>query len=71
MTPVMKKESSIDSLFISSEYTILLFQMAVSDRHPIKFRGLNEVVSKLPAKAAKEIHIVFIMPAQDVSGDTF
>jgi len=71
MTPVMKTESYIDALFISSKYTTLLFQITVSDCHPIKFWGLNEVVSKLAVKAVKEIHIVFIIPTWDASGGTF
>jgi len=61
MTPISKTEPSIDALFISSAYTTLLFQMTVSDRHPISFRGLDKVVvSNLPAKARKDI--VFVIP---------
>jgi hypothetical protein len=71
MTPVIKTEPSIHSLFISSGYTTYLFQMTASDRHSIEFRGLNSVVSKLPARAGKDIRIVFITPARDVSGGAF
>jgi hypothetical protein len=71
MTPVIKTEPSIDALFISSGYITYLFQMTVSDRHPIKFRGLDAVVSKLPARAGKDIRIVFIIPARDASGGAF
>ena len=71
MTPISKTEPSIDALFISSAYTTLLFQMTVSDRHPISFRGLDKVVSNLPAKARKDIRIVFVIPARDASGKTF
>jgi hypothetical protein len=38
--------------------------MIVSERHPIKFRGLNEVVGKFPAKALKDIHIVESYPLE-------
>jgi hypothetical protein len=70
-TPVIKTEPSIDALFISSGYTIYLFQMTVSDSHSIKFRGLDAVLSKLPARAGKDIRIVFITPARDASGRAF
>jgi hypothetical protein len=71
MTPVIKTEASIDALFISSRYTTYLFQMTVSDHHSIKFRGLDAVVSKLPARARKDICIVFITPARDAWGGAF
>jgi hypothetical protein len=71
MTPVIKTEPSIDGLFISSVYTTYLFQMTVSDHHSIKFRGLDVVVDKLPARARKDIRIVFITPARDASGGAF
>jgi len=71
MTPISKTEPSIDALFISSAYTTFLFQMTVSDRHSISFRGLNKVVSNLPAKARKNICIVFVIPARDASGKKF
>jgi hypothetical protein len=71
MTPVSKTEPSIDALFISSAYTTFLFQMTVSDRHSISFRGLDKVVSNLPAKARKNICIVFVIPARDALGKKF
>src|SRR6266481_2784858 len=55
MTPLIKTEPSIDALFISSGYTTYLFQMTVSDHHSIEFQGLDAVVSKLPARAGKDI----------------
>jgi hypothetical protein len=71
MTPISKTEGSIDALFISSSYITFLFQMTVSGRHPINFRGLDKVVNNLPAKAQKDIRIVFIIPAQGPSGEEF
>jgi hypothetical protein len=53
--PISESEPSIDALLISSTYTTFLFQMTVSEHHPISFEGLNKVVSKLPAKARKDI----------------
>jgi hypothetical protein len=71
MTPISKTECSIDALFISSAHTTFLFQMMVSRRHPINFRGLDEVVRNLLAKAQKDIHFVFIIPAQGSLGEQF
>ena len=71
MTPMSKSEPSIDALFISPTYTTFLFQMTVSERHPISFQGLDKVVSNLPAKAQKDIRFVFIIPARGVSGEVF
>ena len=71
MTPVIQTEPSIDALFISSGYTTYLFQMTVSDHHSIKFGGLDAVVRKLPARAGKDIRIVFITPARDAWGRAF
>lgn len=71
MTPVTKTEPSIDALYISPEYTTLLFQMTVSKHHSVGFRGLKRVVDMLPAKAKNDIRIVFIIPAQDVSGKPY
>jgi hypothetical protein len=64
MTPTSKNEPSIDALFISNEYITFLFQMTVSNHHPVKFQGLDRVVSQLPARAQKEIRIVFITPTK-------
>jgi hypothetical protein len=71
MTPISKNEPSIDALFISSAYTTLLFQMTVSAHHPVNFRGLDKVVNNLPAKARKDIRIVFVIPARGASGEVF
>jgi len=71
LTLISKTEGSIDALFISPAYTTYLFQMTVSRRHPINFRGLDEVVRKLPAKAQKYIHFVFIIPARGPLGEEF
>jgi hypothetical protein len=71
MTPISKSEASIDALFISQAYTTYLFQMTVSKHHPIKFQGLDTVVSKLPAKAQKDIRFVFVIPARGVSGEAY
>lgn len=62
MTPISTTEESIASLFISPEHTTFLFQMTVGEKHDIKFRGLDKVVSSLPAKARKDIRFVFVIP---------
>lgn len=71
MTPIITSEPSVDALFISSEYVTFLFQITVSDCHPINFRGLDTVINKLPAKAQKDIRIVFVTPAQGPSGEEY
>ena len=71
MTPILKSEPSVHALFISPEYITFLFQMTVSPRHPINFRGLDMIINKLPAKAQKDIRIVFITPAQGPLGEEF
>jgi len=71
MTPMSRSEPSIDALFISPTYTTFLFQMTVSEQHPISFQGLDKVVSNLPAKAKKDIRFVFVIPARGVSGEVF
>ncbi|KIL55326.1 hypothetical protein M378DRAFT_56130, partial [Amanita muscaria Koide BX008] len=62
MTPKSKIEPSIDALFISSKCITYLFQMTVSPRHPINFRGLDTVFKHLPATAQKDVRFVFIIP---------
>jgi hypothetical protein len=71
MTPMSKSEPSINALFISPTYTTFLFQMTVSEHHPISFIGLDKVVINLPAKAQKDIQFVFIIPARGASGQLF
>ncbi len=71
MTPISKSQPSVDAVFISPEYITFLFQMTVSPHHPIDFRGLDTVINKLPAKAQKDIRIVFITPAQVPLGEEF
>ncbi|KIM82692.1 hypothetical protein PILCRDRAFT_88384 [Piloderma croceum F 1598] len=71
MVPIAESEPSIDALFISSAYTTLLFQMTVSDRHPVSFQGVDKIVNNLPAKARKDICIVFVIPARGSSGEAF
>lgn len=71
MTPVAKTEESIDSLWISHQHVTFLFQMTVSDRHSVKFRGLDAVFSRLPAKAKREVCIVFVKPTEDGSQNRF
>jgi hypothetical protein len=71
MTPISKTERSIDALIISPKYTTYLFQMTVGLRHPINFRGLDEIVRNLPAKAQKDIRFVFIIPARGPLGEEF
>ena len=70
MTSISKTKPSINALFISSAYITLLFQMMVPDCHSISFRGLEMVVSNLPAKAWKDICIMFVIPTQDRLGKT-
>jgi len=71
MTPKSRTEPSIDALFISSNYITYLFQMTVSSRHPINFRGLATVFDKLPARAQQDVRIVFIIPAKGPSGEEY
>lgn len=71
LTPISKTERSIDALFISPAYITFLFQMTVSRHHPINFRGLDEVIRNLPAKAQKDIRFVFIIPARGSLGEEF
>jgi hypothetical protein len=71
MTPKSKIEPSIDALFISSKNITYLFQMTVSSRHPINFRGLDMVFNRLPAAARKDVRFVFIIPAKGPSGEEY
>ncbi|KAM6503866.1 hypothetical protein JOM56_000809 [Amanita muscaria] len=71
MTPKSKIEPSIDALFISSKCITYLFQMTVSPRHPINFRGLDTVFKHLPATAQKDVRFVFIIPAKGPSGEEY
>ncbi|KAF8349752.1 hypothetical protein F5887DRAFT_398287 [Amanita rubescens] len=68
MALILKSEPSVHALFISPEYITFLFQMTVSPRHPINFRGLDMVINKLPAKAKKDIRIVFITLGEEFKG---
>ena len=69
MTPIAKTEPSIDASFTSLTYSTL-FKMTVGDHHPFNFRGLNKVVSNLPANAQKGIHIMFTI-LRGTSGEEF
>ncbi|KIL69383.1 hypothetical protein M378DRAFT_21547 [Amanita muscaria Koide BX008] len=71
MTPKSKIEPSIDALFISSKHITYPFQMTVSPRHPINFRGLDTVFKHLPATAQKDVRFVFIIPAKGPSGEEY
>ena len=71
MTPISKTEPSIDALFISSQHITYLFQMTVSERHPINFQGLDTVFNKLPAIARDDIRFVFIIPAKGPRGEEY
>jgi hypothetical protein len=71
MTPMSKIEPSVDAVFISSEYITYLFQMTVSQRHLIDYRGLDSVFKQLPARAQKDVRFVFVTPVKDPSGGAF
>ena len=71
MTPKSKTKTSIDALFISSEYITYLFQMTVSRRHSISFQGLDAVFDKLPARAQQDVRFIFIIPAKGPLGEEY
>jgi len=70
MIPVLKTQESIDSVWLSEEVTVL-FQITVSGNHPLKFRGIIKLLDPLPAKAKKDVRIVFVVPAGDKSTANF
>ena len=74
MTPILKIEPSIDALFVASAPNLnatFLFQMIVSDHHPISFWGLDKVFKSLPGGSQEQIYFVFVIPAFGRSGEEF
>ena len=64
MVPISKTKEWVDSVWSSGLFTVL-FQMTVSPTHPMKLRGIIELLAQLPADAKRDVRIVFILPTKD------
>jgi hypothetical protein len=65
--PLMTNQAAIDSLAyvkFGGEHHLLLFQMTVAGKHPIKAAGIESIHNILPgeAKKVKNIHLIFVVP---------
>jgi len=70
LLPMSKTQESLDAVVITEHFTALL-QMTVSARHDIKLNGILDLLKDLPAKARKNLRIVFMVPSDDKGTQSF
>ena len=60
--PVAANLPSIDGFLVSREHNMpILFQITVSDTHPVKSHGINAVWEAIPANAKKDGRLLFVV----------